>query len=314
MKHTRIMTTGGTISTTETGMIGGAALLRELGLDPELAHVSVEAPMCEPSSRMTIHDQRRLAQRIRAIANDEPDVSGVVILHGTDTMEETAFALHSLVGDVLPIVLTGAMRSTSSPQADGQANLRDAVTMAGLLESRHGPVIVMNGTVHDAATVRKLHATALDAFQSRHAIPLSDVAADPLRLDALCGRRIVRNLDWPICDDVIVVRLGIGDSGQLITLAAESSVRGLVVEVFGAGNVPDAPREAIKAAVEAGCCVVLVSRTGAGAIEVPPALEDSGVVCGHDLDGLKARIVLMLSLGATDDPRQIQAIFDQRLQ
>lgn len=229
-----------------------------------------------------------------------PEVGGVVVTHGTDTMEETAWLLQRVLAPAKPVVITGAMRPASSRQADGPRNLADAVVLAQE-PGAHGVLVVMGGVVHGAADVRKVHAHRIDAFSSGEVGPLG-------RLDD--EGRFQRARAWPASDGlgiavldgdvgawptVEIVTSHAGASGALIEALARNGTRGLVIAATGNGSVHQAIELALERAAWADMAVMRATRCGDGAI-----LEVEGASAAWPSAGAltpaKARVELMLRL------------------
>jgi L-asparaginase len=231
----------------------------------------------------------------------------VVVVQGTDTMEETAFAWDLLHGDRRPVVVTGAMRNASEAEWDGPANLRDAVATAADPRSRGaGVVVVLGGRIHPADDVVKSHATALDTFRSPNAGPLGTVADGHVASMRERGpRRVLGSSAAPPPGPVDLVTAALGTDGRPIDLAVAGGSRGIVVAATGAGNThPDLLRAAVDA-IDAGIPVVVASRTGAGRVGATYAFPGggacwarSGALLAGTLTPVKARVALALGLGA----------------
>ncbi|MCY7319907.1 MAG: asparaginase [Ramlibacter sp.] len=228
----------------------------------------------------------------------QDDVQGLVVTHGTDTLEETAYLLHALLAPAKPVVLTCAMRPATSLQADGPQNIVDAVTVA-LWPGAAGVVAVCAGAIHGAVDVRKHHSYRLDAFSSDDSGPIGQVEEGRLRLHrgwpaagpvhpALAS--IAQGGGWP---QVEIVTSHAGASSRLVEGLVAQGVRGLVVAGTGNGTIHRALDAALKAAQAQGVRVVRASRCAGGVVLGPP--ED----CFEPAAGLspvKARIALQLDL------------------
>ncbi len=227
------------------------------------------------------------------------DVAGVVITHGTDTLEETAFFLQSVLGPAKPVVLTCAMRPANALYPDGPQNLMDAVTVAGT-EGAMGVVAVCAGTIHSAADVTKQHSARLDAFTSGEAGPIGVVRDGAVQVfrpwPEPSGRepRAVVQLpsaqDWPRVEIVISHAQA---SGALIDALVAQGVRGLVVAGTGNGTVHCAMDAALGRADAAGVSVLRASRCAQGGVS---ARADDAFPGAQSLSPVKARIALMLRL------------------
>ena len=249
-----------------------------------------------------------LAQRI-SDQLAQPDVCGVIITHGTDTLEETAFFLHAALPAALinakPVVLTCAMRPASAQSPDGPQNLLDAVAVA-LAPGAHGVVAVCAGVVHAALDVQKAHTYRLDAFSSGDAGAMAYVEEGQLRLlrnwpmVQVEHRRIAINSiafgeTWPRVEIVLSFA---GCSGEPVDAllrapAGIEPVQGLVVAATGNGTIHQAMEQALRRAVQAGVRVVRASRCASGRV-LPTA--GSEFMHSEGLSAVKARIALMLDL------------------
>jgi L-asparaginase len=302
-----ILGTGGTIAGVAPEGRGDLAYqAAQLGIEtlvravPELADVPLE---CEQVAQVDSKDMthavwQALAQRVHHhLARD--DVGGIVVTHGTDTMEETAYLLHRVLSPNKPVVLTGAMRPASSRQADGPRNLADAVTVAREAGA-HGVLVVMAGAVHGAADVRKAHAHKVDAFSSGDVGPLGRQehgrvhrlrawpAGEPLGIALLESQPE----HWPAVE---IVTSHAGASGALIDALARSGAKGVVIAATGNGTVHEAIDRALRAATWSGLAVLRATRCGDGAI-LEAADGEPGWPSAGGLTPAKARVELMLRL------------------
>jgi L-asparaginase len=321
MATVQIVTTGGTIASRldpETGAVVPAVraeeLLAQVPALRDAADVRFEEFGLTSSWNVTPMDVARWAKRIREILADG-SVAGVVVTHGTDTLEETAFALDLLWDGPAPIVLTGAMRNSSETGPDGPRNLLGAVRVAADPLARGlGVLAVLHDEVHAARVVTKSHTTALDAFSSPRLGPVATIDAS-----VWWRWRPSRVTHLPQCEPapgVHLVKMAAGMEPLLLRAALETGARGVVIEGSGAGNVHGSWEEPLRALIERGVPVVLTSRTGAG--RVVPAyggpgggrqLVALGVIPAGDLSGPKARVALMFALGAGLDGAGIRELF-----
>jgi L-asparaginase len=303
--------TGGTISMEADARLGGnvpaldaeAILARTPGLGDIAEVVPVDLGRT-PASHFTFPRLFAIAARIRA-AQADPSVDGVVVVQGTDVLEETAFFWDLLLDDPTPVVVTGAMRSASEDGYDGPANLRDAVRAAASAALRdQGVMVCLAGTIHAADDVTKTHATALDTFQSLNDGPLASVAGDSLVVHRRRAGR--RHVESPTAAErVRLVTCHVAMDGSAIDALASIGIDGLVVEATGAGNTAPEVLDAARRLMKQGTPVVLATRCAAGAAGTGYAFPGGGatwvaagaMLPGH-LSGPKARIALALGLGA----------------
>jgi len=288
----------------------------QLGVDELLGAVPRPAGcevVCEQVAQVDSKDMDRMVwQALLARCRHwlaQPGVRGLVVTHGTDTLEETAWLLHAVLAPVRPVVLTCAMRPANAPDADGPRNLRDALAVAACPGAR-GVLAVCAGQVHGAADVQKAHSTRLDAFSSGDAPLRAEVDAAGLRLlagwpqagSAWPDAALDALLDLPVWPRVEIVTSHAMADGALVDLLLDagaaqhlglSPLRGLVVAGTGNGTVHRALEDALRRAVAAGVAVVRASRCGAGGVTAKPGDE---FAASPGLSPAKARVALMLSL------------------
>jgi L-asparaginase len=321
-----VVTTGGTIASRRDA--AGEAATAAIGSDDLLAAVPNLADVAEVEGRsfrlvnswdLTPAVMLELAHELRSVlASDPPD--GVVITHGTDTMEETAVALELLVGPDRPVVLTGAMRAADRPGPDGPRNLLDAARVATDPASRKlGVVVVMGGEIHAARDVTKLHTTALHTFASPNTGPLGRVDDEQVRVrrhpQGLSALPEIPAADATIPPVALVTMVaGLGDGP--VRWAAEAGVAGLVLAGSGSGNVHADSVPALGDLVDAGVPVVLASRCPSGAVTPSyggpgggATLVARGLIPAGDLNGPKARLALTFLLAAGATVEQIRRWF-----
>ena len=318
-----ILATGGTIAGTGSSSTVAAYKPGELGVDqllaalPELhdiADVRGEQVVNISSQNMNIQIWLQLAKRINSILAQE-EVAGVVITHGTDTQEETAFFLQLTVNSPKPVVLTGAMRPATALSADGPRNLYQAVACAAAPQARHrGVMLVMDDRILGADDVTKTHTLNTNAFQSPNQGPLGyfyggqalffkNTSAGPQQ-----GFDISRTKDLPRVDIILGYA---GADGSLIEAAVAAGAKGLVYAGVGNGNPPEAALQALAQARRQGVAVVRAARLPSGPSTQWNEVDDEqyGFVASWFLNPQKARILLMLALTKTTDYKEIQQMF-----
>ena len=296
-----ILGTGGTIagSGDDVGYAAGQLSVQSLvAAVPALANRSLEADqVAQVDSKDMGHAiWQLLAQRV-AHHLARPEVAGVVVTHGTDTLEETAWFLHRVLGPAKPVVLTAAMRPATSLQADGPQNLLDAVTLAAW-PGAHGVLAMLQGRVHGPAEVRKRQPFMLDAFDSGEAGPIALVQELQVRAlrpwpatDAVGLARVAADpAAWPRVD---VVVSHAGADGVVVDALVAAGARGFIVEGTGNGTVHASLLEALSRAQSAGLPVLRATRcSGGGVVGAPEgALPSAG-----ELTPAKARVELLLQL------------------
>ena len=300
-----LLGTGGTISGGSSGSLSASEISKLVpGLVPGLdgvAELSVEDFVTIGSSRMTPELQFRLARRARALFRERPELSGIVIIHGTDSLEETAFLLDLLGVAEKPVVFAAAQRPPRRSDTDGPRNLLNAIRIAAAEGMRGlGVLVTMNDEIHAACDLRKTHSIALNAFASPWVGPLGHVDGTRIYLFHRPARRLELDVDRvePL---VTLIRLFAGSDGSQVKAAVRSGQRAVVLEVFGRGNIPPKVLDAVREARKQDVVVVFTTRTGGGRVELGSESKRIGVLSGEDLDGLKARLVLVAAMGTTTD-------------
>ncbi len=311
-----ILTTGGTIaSRADAPMAEGDSLV---GAVPQLldhAAIRVEEFSRIGSSQMTPAHWLRLSSRINALFRENPQLAGVVVTHGTDTMEETAFFLNLTVRDRRPVVLVGSMRSATEISADGPANLLNGVRVAASKEAAEkGVLVVLNEDIAAARDVWKTDNRRVHTFRSPELgfIGFADPDTVIFYRSPLRPHTWQSEFDLSGIDSLPRVELAVdytGFDGSTIDYLAGSGPDGIVLATFAGGRMSAGARRAVAEAVEAGIPLVIASRVPGGRIIGNP-LGDSAAIIARDLPAHKARILLMLALTRTRAPGEIQQIFD----
>lgn len=334
MARVHIIATGGTIAMAHDSKAGGAVValgasdfvqrLKNQGA-PNLPELTSEEYGPLPSSHFTVEHLWGLRERVARLVtdrssrrtkdSDESAIDGLVITHGTDTLEETAYLLDLTIPSDKPIVVTGAMRTACEPGYDGIANLLAAVRVAASPEANGlGTLVVLNDEIHAARDVTKTHTQRLDTFQSPSWGPLGRVQATHITIP----RRVQRQL--LLCprleSKVYLFKLAVGMDAELLRQAVLLGARGVVVEAFGGGRVPPWWMKAIQEAIGLGVIVVITSRCSAGRLydqySYTGAYHDllqAGCLFASDINGPKARLRLMAALGTAKDTQEAKSLF-----
>lgn len=263
-----------------------------------------------------ISDMVELADEVKRVIYKE-HADGVVVVQGTNLMEEVAFALDVLVKTEVPVVCTGAMRPATAVGADGPANLIDAVCAAASQACRGmGVLVVMNNEIHSAQYVRKEHTLNPNAFYSEFMLGYMSEYVPSLRCRPVARNLPEINIVKP-AQEVMLYTTYAGDTGEALSHVLEMGYKGLVVEGTGAGGFPAWIKEKFMRIHEEIPCV-LASRTGHGDIVFSSygygfqqMAYEKGVCLSNILDGRKARILLTLLLMADFDREKIRECFDR---
>lgn len=321
MPTVAVLFTGGTISMGFDPAAGGhvpsldgaAILARTPGLERVARIVPIDLGRI-PASHLSFAETLSIGVAVR-VALADPGIDGVVVVQGTDTIEETAFAWDLGHDDPRPVVVTGAMRASTEDGFDGPSNLRDAVVVAASEAARGiGVVVALAGTIEPADTVQKRHATALDTFGSPGLEPLGRIEDGVVTLGRARGPRRSVRTDRAAAR-VHLITAGLDTDGALLEAAVAGGADGLVVAATGSGNTHPGLLAAAVEAMRAGIPVVHASRCAAGAVGTGYAFPGGGatwaragaIQAGH-LCAIKARVALALGLGAGLDDDGLAAL------
>jgi L-asparaginase len=287
---------------------------------PELGSIAKveEVPFRRlPSHALVDKDWLDMARTIHEIF-DGNKADGIVITHGTNTIEETAYFLNLTLKTDKPVVVVGSMRPASALSADGYLNLVNAIKVAADPSSRgRGALLVMNDTIYSGRDVTKNSTYRVQAFQSRDLGPLGYADADgrivyyhqSLKKHTVATEFDVRGLKSLPRVDVVVSY--VGADGRMIEAAATAGARGIVSAATGAGRPTPAEDEAFdRMYKEKGVIMCLCSRVASGRVVRSPGLAKRGFVAGDNLQPWKARVLLALALTKTGNADEIQRMFD----
>jgi len=265
----------------------------------KLAQISAEQISSIGSQDMNDKVWFDLAARIKA-AIDKSETDGIVITHGTDTLEETAFFLQSILDTEVPVVLVGSMRPSTAVGADGPANLYEAVKVAATAQSRgRGVLVVLNDVIHGARGVQKTHTTSVDTFRSQDAAPVGyvDTASvrflQPILPARKSGLKLAETAPLPRVD---IIYAHANMDGAPIEDAVKRGAKGLVLAGVGDGNTSKQAIAVLANAAKSGVLVVRSTRVGSGFVNRNVEVDDDtlGFAVGLDLNPQKARILLQL--------------------
>ncbi|MBU3091585.1 asparaginase [Clostridium sp. CM028] len=245
------------------------------------------------------------------------DICGVVVTHGTDSLEETAYLLHLTIDNPKPVIVTGSMRNSSELGYDGPANLSASICTAISEDARNrGVLVCLNDELNCAGEVTKSHSMHLNTFQSPEFGPIGIIDnneaifyRESLKKEHIITEKIETRVD--------LIKACAGMDSKLIDFCVQQGARGIVIEAMGRGNIPPKMADGVKSAIENGVTVVMVSRCFKGRVldsyGYPGGgkeLRNDGVIFGDSLPGQKARIKLMLALASTTRREEIKCIFE----
>ncbi|MGX7059391.1 asparaginase [Vagococcus humatus] len=324
MKKILVLHTGGTIAMVEDSETGGVSTDQHnplLGLPLHLSKevsLQVEDFFNLPSPHITPTHMLQLKERIERGFHDEK-IDGVVITHGTDTLEETAYFLDMTIGNLLPIVVTGAMRSSNEVGSDGPYNYQTAIRVAASQESiGKGTLVVMNDEIHTARYVTKTHTTNVATFRTPTFGPIGLVN----KHGVMFYQQLVssHNLDIHSVEGRIpIVKSYAGMESGVLSVLTPNEIDGIVIEAFGAGNLPPQTLPSIQQMLDSNIPVILVSRCFNGVAEGVYSyegggkqLEDMGVIFCNGLNSQKARMKLLIALNADLTPEEFKTFMTEQ--
>ena len=321
MKKLLILHTGGTIAMQEnptTGVIQTKLhhpLLEATLSLPIEATIHTEELFNLPSPHITPFHMLQLKERIQQAISE--DFDGIVITHGTDTLEETAFFLDTTIETSVPIIITGAMRSSNELGSDGLYNLLNAIRVAahpGAVSM--GVLVVMNDEIHTARYVTKTHTSNIATFLSPTLGPVGLINKNHI----FFLQKLLENphLDVKTVDGLIpIVKAYAGMHGELLDALAQTNIDGLVIEAFGAGNLPPETTKPLQQMIKQGIPVVLVSRCFNGVAEPVyhypgggKELSDIGVIFCPNISSQKARLKLLIAQNNQLSPSQLSEFME----
>lgn len=320
-----ILATGGTIAgviddaITTTGYKAGAlnieVLLDAVPQIKEFATIVGYQISNIDSSNMSNEIQLNLAKKINKLLTKD-EIDAVVVTHGTDTMEETAYFLNLTIKSDKPVILTGAMRPSTAMSADGSKNLYNAVALAINEKSKNkGVMIVMNDRILSARAAVKTHTLNLDAFSSPNFGDLGYILDGKVYFYNTIKKLHTKNTPFDIdhLEDLpkvdILYTYSNDGSGVAAKALFENGTQALVIAGSGSGNIHENQKNILKELMKKNLIVAISSRIQAGEVILSKEDEDLGFICTQDLNPQKARILLMLALTKTKNSKIIQNFF-----
>jgi L-asparaginase len=333
LPRVRLVATGGTISNRRGGRLSAEELVHSVRGLEQYVRAEAEQFANVASGALSLKQWLELARRLNRLLLDSPDLAGIVVTCGTDTLEELAYFLDLTVRTDRPVVVVGSMRNPDTVGYEGAANLLAGFRVAASAEARgQGVLVVLNDQINAARDVTKTDASRLDTFQSRAYGVLGVVDGDRVvfhrslvrKHSAASGFEVGALGDLPRVDVILVYQ---GATGDVIKALVDQGARGIVIASAGAGAVSGTQGEGIQYALDRGVFVVTSTRTGSGRIpartpgraagEPPSSVDgrrstpDDYRIAAEDLAPLKARILLMLALTRTSDGLEIQRMFTE---
>lgn len=269
-----------------------------------------------PGPHMCPETMLELSKYIQKLLKKE-EIEGVVVTHGTDTLEETAYLLDLTIKDEKPVVVTGSMRNSSELGYDGPANLAASICTVISPEAKNrGVLVCLNDELNCASEVTKANSMSLDTFKSPHFGPIGIV--DSNQVIFYRDRLMKQHIDVDrIETKVDLIKCAAGMDSKYLNFCIDNNSKGMVIEAMGRGNIPPDMVHGVERAINKGIPVVIVSRCFQGRVMDSygyhgggKELRNLGVIFGDNLPGQKARIKLMVALGKTSDMEEIKNIFE----
>ena len=325
MKKIAVIFNGGTISMTVDeniqaavpNLTGEEIMAKVTGIE-RFAKIESHNFSSLPSPHMTVEFMLALGKKVAELTNRD-DIDGVVVTHGTDTLEETSFLVDLMLNTKKPVVFTGAMRSSSELGYDGPANLAASICTAVSEEAwGRGVLICFNGELNSAKEVTKANSMALNAFRTPNFGPIGIVDNNSV----LFYRKVKDNefIDVSeIKEKVAIIKCCASADSDFINFAIDTGYKGIVIEGLGRGNVPPTMVEGIQRAIDKSIPVILTSRCFEGRVFGSygydgggQQLKNMGVIFGESMPSQKARIKLILMLSARKTLKEIETSFERR--
>lgn len=307
--HSAIATTGYT-----AGVVGVNALIKAVPQIQDLANVSGKQIANIDSSNMCDEIWLKLAKEINKLF--AKGVDGIVITHGTDTMEESAYFLNLTIKSDKPVVLVGAMRPSTAISADGPKNLYNAVALAANKDAQgKGVMVAMNDKILSARGVVKTHSLNVDAFSSPNSGNLGYIVDGEVFFYDNISKIHTKNCPFDISKLTSLPKVDIlytysnDGSGVAAKALFENGTKGIVVAGSGAGSIHEDQKSVLMKLMKKGLDVVVSSRVVAGCVAISDSDKKLGFISAKDLNPQKARVLLMLALTKTSDSKKVQEYF-----
>lgn len=314
MKKIKLLNLGGTITSVRdpktgdlrSGSLTGEELIEQSGLGNLNLNLDIENFKSLPSTEISLQDLREVKVRLDDIIG-QGEFQGIVITHGTDTMEETAYMLNLIVDAKIPIVMTGSQRSIKDLGFDGSGNIRDAIIVASDEKSiGKGILVVFDQDILPAQFVYKSNSTGLKGFTTQGTGPIGVVYGEiATYYYDYKPKKTLQVLDKPFNNKVYLFRMALDYPIDIIESAIENNCAGIVLEGFGVGAVTPASQDVLEKAISKGIPVVLTTRSETGGVRAVYAskgagvqLKDLGVIFESEISGVKARLKLIAMLNS----------------
>lgn len=312
-KNVVMLSTGGTIASKknpETGLLtagvmSGEELSKNCNL-PSHINVKVISVFQIPSNHMTFKHLIILKEKIEEVFEDE-SIDGIVVTHGTDTLEETSYFLDLVISDERPVVITGSQRGPEITGTDAFINLRQSLLLTSSSECYDlGPVVLFNERIFSARYIKKKHASNIDGFISFGFGYLGIIDQETIFIfqKPVKKEKYILKKSLPCIE---IIKTSLGSDGKFIDCARENNVEGIIIEAPGRGHPPPAILDSVKRAIEKGIYVLLTTSAEEGEVKLVYdfpgsawSLQNLGVLLAGDYDSKKAKIKLAVMIAAEE--------------
>ncbi len=324
MKTIQIIATGGTIAGISKNPSSGSYKSGNVEIDELLVHIPELKNIANIKTEQLVNigsqdlDERillKLAKRVQKAVDDE-NIDGVLILHGSDTLEESAYFLHITVKTKKPIVYTASMRSGSALSSDGEMNIYNALSVAVKAPKKMGVMVVLNDEIHCAREVTKTNTTSLNAFTSPNSGKIGFVNFGEVSFYTRSLRKHTYKSQLSIMDIKKLPRVDIvyshfEDMGTFIRASVDVGAKAIVYAGFGNGNIFHEALKALHEASKKGIIIARSSRVGSGIVSQKAEIDDEkyGFITTDNLNPQKARVLLMICLAFGLDKKSIAKAF-----
>lgn len=314
MTHIKLLTTGGTIASKrnpvtglmESGVLSGTELASKLDLRDDIK-ISVEEILKVSSSALTFQHLMTIKDAVLAAVKDD-EVDGIVLTHGTDTLEETSYLLGLTVPKGKAVVVTGAQRGPELTGTDSYANLQDAITLAADDKARGiGVSVLFNQKVFMPRFIKKINTMNVDGFGGGGTGYLGTVDASDVKIYQYPAQSETYEVSKEL-PEVDIIKCALGTDAKFIDCAIEHEVSGLVIETMGRGHANESIAMGVKRAIDAGIKVVITTASDDGDVRIVydfaggiSEFEKLGALNGGSYDSKKARIKLAVMLSAGEE-------------
>ena len=311
MVHIKLLTTGGTIASKrdpktglqQTGVISGKELMSQLEIDDNI-EISVEEIFSKSSGALTFEDLIHLKDKVTEHILDN-EVDGIVLTHGTDTLEETSYFLSQVIDTTKAVVVTGSQRGPELIGSDAYANLQDAITLAAAPDDKQiGVSVLFNQKVFMPRFVKKINAMNVDGFGGGGTGYLGTVDGNDVKIYQYPKKHDTYKVKEKLAN-VDIIKCALDTDAKFIECAIDHEVDGLVIETMGRGHANNKVSAGVSRAIEQGITVVITTASEDGDVKVAydfsggiSQFEKDGAINGGSYDSKKARIKLAVMLGA----------------